>query len=58
MNLTRDGDPITDLDGVDYTNNDGAYTDNIGIRGAGSYTYQVCETGLTPKCSDTATVVY
>lgn len=58
VNLTRDGDPITDLDGVDYTNNDGAYTDNIGIRGAGSYTYQVCETGLTPKCSNTATVVF
>jgi hypothetical protein len=58
VNLTRDGDPITDLDGVDYTNNDGAYTDDIGIRGAGSYTYQVCETGLTPECSDTATVVY
>ena len=57
VNLTRDGDPITDLDGVDYTENDGVYTDSTGFKGPGSYLYQVCEIG-TPICSNTAMVDY
>lgn len=39
------------------TENDGAYTDKIGKRGGGSYTYQVCEDdGVT--CSNEATVTF
>ena len=37
------------------TANDGAYTDNIGAKGKGSYTYQVCEAG-TSTCSATVQV--
>ncbi len=37
--------------------NTGAYTDNIGAVGGGSYSYQVCEAGTT-KCSNTATVTF
>ena len=58
VNLTRDGESITDIDGFEYTDNDGLYTDNIRIRGAGSYIYQVCETEPTLECSNTATVVF
>lgn len=39
------------------TPNDGAYTDNIGQKGSGTYVYQVCEEG-TSTCSNTATVVF
>ncbi len=38
------------------TLNDGAYTDNIGNKGGGSYTYQVCEAGSTTNCSNVAQV--
>ena len=37
--------------------NSGAYTDNIGAVGGGSYTYQVCEAG-TSTCSNTVTVTF
>jgi len=37
------------------TINDGSYTDSIGNRGHGSYTYRVCEAG-TQTCSNNATV--
>ena len=40
------------------TANDGAYTDNIDLRGGGTYDYQVCETGGTTTCSNTSTVVF
>ena len=33
------------------------YTDNIGNKGGGSYTYQVCETG-GGACSNTVNVVF
>ncbi len=33
------------------------YTDNIGVKGGGSYVYQVCEAGGGP-CSNTANVVF
>jgi serine protease len=36
----------------------GAYTDNIGQRGGGSYTYRVCEAGSTATCSNEATVTF
>ena len=39
------------------TENDGAYTDNIGSKGGGSYTYKVCEAGTT-TCSNEASVVF
>jgi subtilisin family serine protease len=39
------------------TANDGAFTDNIGARGGGSYTYQVCEAG-TATCSNIVTVTF
>jgi PKD repeat protein len=37
--------------------NDGAYDDNIGKKGGGSYTYKVCEGGEGP-CSNEATVSF
>ena len=37
------------------TSNDGLYTDPIGNRGHGTYTYKVCEAG-TQTCSNSATV--
>jgi hypothetical protein len=36
---------------------DGYYTDPIGGRGGGSYTYEICETG-TGTCSPTVTVTF
>jgi subtilisin family serine protease len=39
------------------TANDGFHTDNIGLKGGGSYTYKVCEAG-TSTCSNTATVTF
>jgi len=39
------------------TANDGSHTDNINQRGAGSYTYKVCEAG-TSTCSNDATVTF
>jgi subtilisin family serine protease len=37
--------------------NDGEYTDNIGIKGSGTYTYEVCEEG-TSICSASVTVIF
>jgi subtilisin family serine protease len=51
IDVYRDGVLIT------TTPNDGAYTDIIGARGGGSYTYQVCEAG-TSICSNPATVTF
>ena len=39
------------------TTNDGFYTDKIGGRGSGTFTYQVCEAG-TQTCSNQATVTF
>lgn len=36
----------------------GTYIDNIGIKGTGTYTYQVCETGTGGACSNIATVTF
>ena len=51
VDVLRDGAKITS------TANDGAYTDEINVRGLTSYTYQVCEPG-TAVCSNVVTVVY
>jgi subtilisin family serine protease len=37
--------------------NNGTYTDNIDVRGGGSYTYKVCNAG-TSTCSNEATVTF
>lgn len=65
VDLTWSGATSTDLDiyrdgGIPAkTVNDGAYTDNIGKKGGGSYVYKVCETGSVPAvCSDTVTVTF
>jgi subtilisin family serine protease len=42
---------------VATTANSGAYTDNIGQRGGGSYTYKVCEAGTT-TCSNEAVATF
>jgi len=31
---------------------EGAYTDDIGKKGGGTYTYQACEADTTPSCSN------
>jgi PKD repeat protein len=51
VDVYRDGAVIA------TTANDGSYTDNIDVRGGGSYTYEVCEAG-TSTCSNTATVSF
>ncbi|MEX2535162.1 MAG: S8 family peptidase [Trueperaceae bacterium] len=61
--LAWDGATSTDVDVyrdetlIGTTANDGAYTDNIGAKGGGSYTYQVCEAG-TSTCSGSVTVTF
>jgi hypothetical protein len=42
---------------IDTTTNDGAYTDNTGNKGSGTYVYAVCEAD-TDTCSDDSTVVF
>jgi subtilisin family serine protease len=39
------------------TASDGAHTDNIGLKGGGSYTYKVCEAGTT-TCSNAVTISF
>jgi PKD repeat protein len=38
--------------------NTGAYTDVIGVKGAGNYRYKVCQSGSTSACSGEETVVF
>ena len=49
--ITRNGATVT------TTPNDGSYTDNIGRKGSGSFTYKVCEAG-GGACSSTVTVTF
>jgi hypothetical protein len=42
---------------VTTTSNSGSYTDNIGNRGSGSYSYRVCDAG-TSTCSNSVTVSF
>jgi subtilisin family serine protease len=51
VNVFRNGTSVA------TTANDGAYTDVIGARGGGSYTYRVCEAG-TSTCSGDVTVTF
>jgi N-acetylmuramoyl-L-alanine amidase len=55
-----DGEQVTvyrDGTQIEVTANDGSYTDHIGGRGSGTFSYKVCETdGLT--CSKTVTVTF
>jgi hypothetical protein len=51
VDVYRNGVKIT------TTANDGAHIDNINKKGAGSYTYKVCEAG-TATCSNQATVTF
>ena len=51
VDIMRDGNPINV--GTSGT----TWTDNINLKGGGSYAYEVCETG-TATCSDTANVVF
>lgn len=61
--LTWSGTAATDVDvfrdgrKVTTTANDGAYTDDIGAKGGGSYTYQVCSAATT-TCSTEVTVTF
>ena len=63
MDLSWDGaagvnvDVVRDGTTIITTANDGAYTDNIGSKGGGSYTYQVCEAG-TSACSPQQSVIF
>jgi titin len=52
FDIYRDGNPIAS--GV--AGND--YTDNIGVKGGGSYQYQVCEAGSLTSCSNAVQVVF
>jgi PKD repeat protein len=51
VNVFRNGTSIA------TTANDGAYTDAIGAKGGGSYTYRVCQAG-TSTCSGNVTVSF
>jgi PKD repeat protein len=52
VDIKRDGATIA------TTANTAAYTDNIGNKGGGSYTYQVCEAVSGGACSATVTVTF
>jgi hypothetical protein len=52
VDIYRDGNRI-----AASVRNSGAYTDNIGNTGGGSYAYEVCEAG-TGTCSNTVKVVF
>lgn len=51
-NIFRDGNLLAP------TADDGAYTDNIDLKGGGSYTYQVCEVAPDPACSNVEVASY
>ena len=51
VDIVRDGNVVT------TTANDGSHTDNIGVKGGGSYQYEVCDAG-TSNCSNTVSVVF
>ena len=53
VTIIRNGQPIA----ASPVPNTGAYTDNIGGKGGGSYTYQVCESGGS-ACSNLTTVTF
>ena len=50
-------DVYRDLHLVANVPNSGGYTDNIGRKGNGSYSYKVCDQG-TANCSDAVTITF
>ena len=40
------------------TENDGFYTDNIGIKGRGTHSYRLCEENSLDRCSPTVVIQY
>jgi fibronectin type 3 domain-containing protein len=54
VDIYRDGGMLTT---VSSEGGSGAFTDNIGVKGGGTYDYAVCEAG-TSTCSNTATIVF
>ena len=55
VDIVRDGTVIATL--TSDQNGSGAWTDNIGVKGGGSYAYKVCDAG-TSDCSDVQTIVF
>lgn len=51
VNILRNGVVVGTSSGT-------SFTDNIGVKGGGSYTYQVCETAGGGACSNTVQVVF
>jgi VCBS repeat-containing protein len=52
FDIYRDGNLL--VSGVSGT----AYTDNIGLKGGGTYEYQVCEAGSTINCSNIVQIIF
>jgi subtilisin len=52
VDIYRDGSLIVN------TENDGFYTDSIGIKGRGTHTYRLCDASSTEHCSETITITY
>jgi hypothetical protein len=55
VDIVLDGTVIATL--TSDQNGSGAWTDNIGVKGGGSYAYKVCDAG-TSDCSDVQTIVF
>jgi subtilisin len=58
VDIYRNGTPIDPLIEKELDVGEGTYTDNIGNKGGGSYTYKVCEAGSTTACSNEFTVSF
>jgi hypothetical protein len=56
VTIVRDGVAIRELSNPGPDGD--TYIDNIGIKGTGTYTYQVCESGAGGACSNFATVTF
>jgi thermitase len=53
VDIYRDGTRV-----IEGTSNDGSETDNINLKGGGTYEYRVCEADSTTNCSNTVTVAF
>jgi hypothetical protein len=51
VDVYRNGSKIVSIGGS-------SYTDNINAKGAGSYSYKVCDLGSTTACSNVVNVVF
>ena len=54
---TAQVDIYRDLQLVATVPNSGSYTDNIGMKGGGNYSYEVCDSGTT-SCSAAVTLTF